>query len=254
MRSVFLNIDVGLIGWGLSLFMFSVAFFSCDRGKEDVLWIRVNASKNRLTINCVSEFELTFKPVGQTRFLRGSEGSWAGGEVNYGMKQEEGGVDIFYIIASGDWIYDEIMKNREKKYPHEFIFEIPLKNIDAEGSFELRGYWRYKGVTTARIENGSVVLSLPDPDNIFPIILERVTDDLCLMHPADGEEEDGVEVVELEEERDYVEILPEQEEVEEVVDVEEVEYDMEDQQMEGGQQEVVEDFLEFNSEDGDEGL
>jgi len=156
---------------------------SCETTKK-VLWIRIDCSD--LTISCLDEFELTFRPAGTTQFRGSSIGTWAEGDISYKTEEREG-INIFIVVASGNWIREEVMNNREK-FPGQFVFEIPLKNIESSGTFDLRGYWKYREVTTgiARHPTGEV-LTTPDPDSIFSITVFRQTNDLCLSNPPDSE-------------------------------------------------------------------
>lgn len=160
-----------------------ISISSCETTKK-VLWIRVDCSN--FSISQVDEFELTFRPVGTTQFRGSSSGTWAEGDIIYKTEEREG-INIFVVVASGNWIREEVMNNREK-FPGRFIFEIPLKNIESSGTFDLRGYWRWQEVTTglARHPTGEV-LTTPDPDTIFSITVFRQTNDQCLLNPPDSE-------------------------------------------------------------------
>jgi hypothetical protein len=160
-----------------------LAAASCSESKK-VLWVRVDCSN--MTIRCVDEFELTFRPTGTTEFKGSSNGSWSGGDIQYATEEREG-VTIFTVTVSGGWIRDEVTKNREK-FPTQFIFELPVKNVEASGSFEVRGYWRYSDVVTgtARPPTGGI-LTLPDADSIYLVAVYRETNDLCQTNPPDSE-------------------------------------------------------------------
>jgi hypothetical protein len=174
----------------LGFLVLAAAALSCETSTK-VLWVRVDCTD--FTISCVDDFELTFRPAGSTQIRGNSNGTWAGGDIRYSTETREG-VNLFVVTASGNWIRDQVMANAEK-YPGQFLFELPMKNVGSAGTFELRGSWRYHGVTTgeARHPTGGL-LTLPDEDGLFSITIFRLTNDLCLANPSDSETD--AEVVE----------------------------------------------------------
>lgn len=173
----------------LGFLVLAAAALSCETSTK-VLWVRVDCSD--FTISCVDDFEMTFRPTGSTQIHGRSNGTWAGGDIRYSTETREG-VPMFVVTASGNWIRDQVMANADK-YPG-FIFELPMKNVGSAGTFELRGSWRYQGVTTgeARHPTGGLLI-LPDEDGLFTITVFRLTNDLCLSNPPDSETD--AEVVE----------------------------------------------------------
>ena len=189
-------------------------FLSCEKTSK-VLWVRVDCSD--MTLLCVDDFELVFRPTGGTSFRGSSNGTWADGDIQY-ITEEREGIMVFVVLVSGNWIREEVMNNRDK-FPGQFVFELPLKNVESSGSFDLRGNWRYRGVITgtARHPTGQP-LTIPDQDSIFSIAVYRETNDLCVSGIPDAETEpDAVEEVEIG--PDWIEDV-EPAETEEILDAE----------------------------------
>ncbi len=182
------------------LILTAAGLLSCEKTSK-VLWIRVDCSD--MTLLCVDDFELVFRPTGGTTFRGTSNGVWAEGDIQY-ITEEREGIMVFVVLVSGNWIREEVMNNREK-FPGQFVFELPLKNVEASGSFDIRGSWRYRGVVTgtARHPTGQL-LTIPDQDSIFSVAVFRQTNDLCLSSPADAETEPEV-VEEVEAAPDWME-------------------------------------------------
>jgi hypothetical protein len=196
------------------LLLLAAGLLSCEKTSK-VLWVRVDCSD--MTIACVDDFELVFRPTGGTLFRKPSNGAWADGDIHY-VTEEREGILVFVVYASGNWIREQVQNNTEK-FPGQFVFELPLKNIESSGSFDLRGNWRYRGVITgtARHPTGQN-LTIPDADSIFSIAVYRETNDLCVSGIPDAETAPEV-VEEVEIAPDWVEDL-EPAETEEILDAE----------------------------------
>ncbi|MFH1435446.1 MAG: hypothetical protein ABIJ56_06990 [Pseudomonadota bacterium] len=208
--------EIGKIILPVFLLLAALPQVSCDKGSGDILMIRIDASPAHLTLMCIDEFELTFRPTGSTQFSEVGEGTWAGGAVTYRTEEREG-IRFFVIKASGDWVVNEITVNRLEKFPDQFVFEIPLRGIESAGSFEVRGYWKYKDVATAEAKHPlGTSLTLPDEDLLYTITCRRLTDDLCQSSTSDGEV--APEVIDfLDPSEDFYEDIPAGEDME-VVD------------------------------------
>jgi len=165
------------------LALLAAGFLSCEKTSK-VLWVRVDCSD--MTIACVDDFELVFRPAGGTVFRGSSNGTWADGDIQY-ITEEREGMLVFVILVTGNWIREEVQNNQEK-FPGQFVFELPLKNVESSGSFDLRGSWRYRGVVTgtARHPTGQP-LTIPDQDSIFSVVVFRQTNDLCVSGIPDAE-------------------------------------------------------------------
>ena len=190
---------------------------SCDKESGNILMIRIDATPGHLTLSCIDEFELTFMPTGSTQFSEVDEGTWAGGAVTYKTEEREG-IRFFVIVADGAWVVNEIEVNRQERFPDQRVFEIPLMGIESEGSFEIRGYWKYKGVATAEAKHPlGTGLTLPDEDLLYTITCRRLTDDLCQSTTTDGEV--TAEVIDLPDpSEDFYEDIPVGEDME-VIDM-----------------------------------
>lgn len=206
--------------------LLAAGLLSCEKASK-VLWIRVDCSD--MSISCLDEFELVLRPAGGTTFRSNSSGTWADGDIQY-VTEEREGIVVFAILVSGNWIREAVINNTDK-FPGQFVFELPLKNIESSGSFDLRGSWRYGGVVTgtARHPTGQL-LSIPDQDSIFSVAVFRETNDLCLTSPADAETAPEV-VEELETAPDWVEDV----EPVETEDLVETEGDLHDLDTEDGE-------------------
>ena len=167
------------------LLLAALPLVSCDKGAGDILMIRIDAP--HMNIRCIDEFELTFRPTGSTQLSKKDEGAWAGGAVTYRTEEREG-IRFFIITASGEWVAAEITANRQERFPDQFVFEIPIQGIESEGSFEVRGYWKYKGVVTGEATHPlGTGLTLPEEDLLYNLTCRRIVDDICLTPPTDGE-------------------------------------------------------------------
>jgi hypothetical protein len=88
-----------------------------------------------------SEGIVTFNPQGDTWFRQYGEGSWADGAVTYGVNDS----GEFEIRMDGEWMQEQALANMER-FGGSFVVEIPLTNIEANGTFELTAEYRYNDV------------------------------------------------------------------------------------------------------------
>jgi hypothetical protein len=84
---------------------------------------------------------ITFDPEEGTSFRKDGEGDWADGAVTYGVNED----GAFEIVMDGEWMQEQALANRER-FGNTYVVEVPLTNVEAKGTFDVRAVYRYNDV------------------------------------------------------------------------------------------------------------
>jgi len=186
---------------------------SCNKGEDKIIKMRIDIKTNGMTVNCVDVLEISFRGVGNTSITGSSSGTWKEG-VEFKTEKREG-ENIFFVTISGDYIRSAILENSSTL---PFQFDIPIAGLDSEGTFEVRGNWKYNNFITGE---AYTMLQIPVQGDLFVLTIKRTTQfqtNLCPTQPP-----------------------PDADETEEVIDNMEFDYDISDL--------PVDDFIETDGED-----
>jgi len=162
--------------------------------------VTLRISSTNINVLYYSRGRVLFEPVEGTEFRSSGGGQWAGGDVTYSITEEGN----FEIVMDGQWMQDEVLRNRDGAYPGAYVLEIPLVGVEDEGTFEVTAEYAYEDVEDGTgwrvIAEGSVYppLELPlDGGDDYIGIVMQCTDpqgEACTVTRPDP---DGVEVPDI---------------------------------------------------------
>jgi hypothetical protein len=172
--------------------------------------VTLRISSTYINMLFYSRGRVLFEPIEGTTFRSSGGGQWAGGDVTYSITEDGN----FEIVMDGQWMQDEVMRNREPGGPYEgaYVLEIPLVGMEDEGTFEVTAEYAYEDVEDGTgwrvIAEGSVYPPLELPlgggDDYIGIVMQ-CTDpqgEACTVTRPDP---DGVEVPDIPDVPDTVE-------------------------------------------------
>lgn len=171
--------------------------------------VTLRISSTHINVLYYSRGRVLFEPIEGTEFRSTGGGQWAGGDVTYSIT--EGG--NFEIVMDGQWMQEEVLRNREGAYPGAYVLEIPLVGIEDEGTFEVTAEYAYEDVEDGTgwrvIAEGRVYppLELPlDSGDDYIGIVMQCTDRQGEACSATRPDPDGIEVPDMPEVVDTAEV------------------------------------------------
>ncbi|MBW2261272.1 MAG: hypothetical protein JRG91_04795 [Deltaproteobacteria bacterium] len=162
--------------------------------------VTLRISSTHVNLLYYSRGRVLFEPIDGTSFRSTGGGQWAGGDVTYSITDEGN----FEIVMDGQWMQDEVLRNREGAYPGAYVLEIPLVGIEDDGTFEVSVEYAYEdledGTGWRVVADGRIYPSLELPlegsDDYIGIVMQcsDPQGEACSVTRPDP---DGVEVPDI---------------------------------------------------------
>ena len=171
--------------------------------------VTLRISSTHINLLYYSRGRVLFEPIDGTSFRSTGGGQWAGGDVTYSITDEGN----FEIVMDGQWMQDEVLRNREGAYPGAYVLEIPLVGIEDDGTFEVSVEYAYEdledGTGWRVVADGRIYPSLELPldggDDYIGIVMQcsDPQGEACSVTRPDP---DGVEVPDIPDVPDTAEV------------------------------------------------